>query len=60
MNRLMAKVREWMARRRAHGSGDGVLGEPGTTQRPGRGSGGPGEGPATGGSTGPAGPAGPP
>ena len=57
MNRLMAKVREWMARRKAHGSGEGGLGEPGTTQRPGRSSGGPGEGPTAGGSPGPAGPA---
>ena len=58
MNRLMAKVREWMTRRKRRGSGDsggGLLGEPGTTQRPGRSGGGPGEGPMKGGSEGPAG-----
>lgn len=52
----MAKVREWMSRR----SGSGVLGEPGITQRPGQSSGGPGDGPITGGSSGPAGAAGQP
>ena len=57
MNRLMAKVREWMARRRSRDTGSGVLGEPGTTQRPGLSGGGPGDGPTTGGSPGPAGPA---
>jgi hypothetical protein len=58
MSGLIAKVREWMTRRKVRGSG--VLGEPGTTQRPGRSSGGPGDGPMTGGSPGPAGAAGEP
>lgn len=56
MNRLMEKIREWMSRRTAPTSDEGVFGEPGTTQRPGRSSGGPAEGPMTGGSAGPAGP----
>ena len=58
MNGLIAKVREWMTRRRLRGSE--VLGEPGTTQRPGESSGGPGDGPMKGGSPGPAGAAGEP
>ncbi|MFC7726841.1 hypothetical protein ACFQW6_17150 [Nocardioides sp. GCM10028917] len=57
MNRLVARVRDWWGRRRARGA-SGLLGEPGSTQRPGPSSGGPGEGPAAGGSPGPKGPAG--
>lgn len=52
---LMAKIREWMSGRKSGKTGGGLLGEPGTTQQPGRSSGGPGDGPTTGGSTGPAG-----
>jgi hypothetical protein len=58
MNRLLASVREWLTRRTSRRSGGGVLGEPGTTQQPGPSSGGPGEGPSSGGSPGPKGPAG--
>jgi hypothetical protein len=53
MNKLMAKVRDLLGGRKGKG---GLLGEPGSTQRPG--SGGPGEGPMSGGSPGPKGPAG--
>ena len=56
MNRLMERIRLWLSRRTAPTSGDAGFGEPGTTQRPGRSSGGPAEGPMTGGSAGPAGP----
>jgi hypothetical protein len=55
---LVEKVREWMTRRKSSGSGGsggGLFGKPGTTQRPGRSSGGPGEGPMKGGSEGPGG-----
>ena len=54
MNRWMERIREWLSRRSSRPR-DGVLGEPGTTQRPGRSSGGPAEGPMSGGSAGPAG-----
>lgn len=50
----LSKVRDWLARR----PGKGVLGKPGSTQRPGPSSGGQGEGPMGGGSPGPKGPAG--
>ena len=44
---LMTSVREWLG---------GLLGKPGTTQQPGRASGGPAEGPVEGGSASPKGP----
>lgn len=53
---LMASVREWLERRKARGSGGGLLGQPGSTQQPGRASGGPAEGPTEGGSASPKGP----
>ena len=54
MSGLMASIREWFGKR-GSGSGGGLLGEPGSTQRPGPSSGGPGDGPAAGGSAAPAG-----
>lgn len=54
MGGLMDKLRKLVGGRRS----GGVLGEPGSTQRPGPSSGGPGEGPMSGGSPGPKGPAG--
>lgn len=49
---MMDKIRELMGKK----SGGGLLGEPGSTQRPGPISGGPGDGPAGGGGAGPAAP----
>ena len=54
MSGLMEKVRGLLGKR-GSGTGGGLLGQPGTTQRPGPSSGGPGDGPASGGSAGPAG-----
>ena len=51
MSGLMSKLRDLVTGR---GSGGGLLGEPGDTQRPGPSSGGPSGVPDTGGSVGPA------
>ena len=52
MSGLMDLLRKLTGRK----SGGGLLGEPGSTQRPGPISGGPGDGPMTGGGAGPAAP----
>lgn len=53
MSGLLDKIRDWMSGGKKGGTG--VLGEPGTTQRPGPSSGEPGDGPAPGEPRGPGG-----